>query len=69
MKKTKRWYIKERHNPQTGVYFIRLGQLSRREAKANESALYGYNIIRAFDSAQEYEAEFARLISTGERVQ
>lgn len=32
----KKFYIKERHNPQTGVYYVACGQMSKQQAKSYE---------------------------------
>ena len=64
----KRFYIKERHNPQTGIYYVACGQLSKTAAKKLESSLYGYNIILSFDTEEEYNAKIAYLLRMGERV-
>lgn len=50
----KPYWIKERHNPQTGVYYIKCGRLSVTEAKRKEKSLYGDNIMLRFDSEKEY---------------
>lgn len=56
MKSQLLYYIKERHNPQLGVYFIACGQMTKKAAKAAENAIYGYNVMRSFDTQEEYEA-------------
>ena len=65
----KKFYIKERHNPQLGVYYVAEGALSKTAAKRKTSPGYGSNIMHAFDTKEEYEAEIAKLKSAGERVQ
>jgi len=52
--KPKRWWIKERHNPQLGVYYLGMGQLSDRAAKAAEKTAYGFNVMLSYDSEEEY---------------
>lgn len=52
--KYKYWYIKERHNPQLGIYYIKLGNISAREASQYGDSLYGNNYILKFESESEY---------------
>ncbi len=63
-----KWYIKERNNPQLGVYFVPMGQLSRKEARENQASLYGYNKMHALDTEQEYLVKIVQLRDSGERV-
>lgn len=65
----KAFWIKERHNPQLGVYFVRLGQMSAKEARAGEDSRYGYNYTHKFTTKAAYEAEIERLKSIGKSVQ
>lgn len=65
---TKRFYIKQRENPQLGTYFVPQGQLSKAEARSMEKSLYGFNIMLPFDSEDDYNAELARLRAAGENV-
>ena len=64
----KSYWIKERHNPQTGIYYVPLGQLSAKAAKAHEKSLYGDNYVTRYDSKRAYEAAIEKLKSKGERV-
>lgn len=64
----KKFYIMERQNPQTGVYYVAMGQLSKAEAKKHEKPLYGYNIMHSFGTEEEYSAEIFALKTAGERV-
>lgn len=64
----KLWYIKERHNPQSGIYYVAQGRLSKTEAKRREDSLYGYNYMLCFNSEVDYEAELARLRKLGKQV-
>ena len=50
----KKWWIKERHNPQLGVYYVGCGQLTKADAKEMEDSLYGSNHMLAFDTKNEY---------------
>jgi hypothetical protein len=67
-KKNQPYWIKERHNPQTGIYYVAMGQMSTTAAKRNEKPLYGTNYMLRFDTEQEYQAELERLRTNGERV-
>lgn len=69
MKRQKRFWIKERHNPQLGVYFVACGQMSNAEAKRTEKSLYGDNYMLGFDTEAEYKAKLAELKRSGKSVQ
>jgi len=65
----KKWYIKERCNPQFDKpYYTRCGQLTKKEARAKESSAYGENFMLGFDTEAEYANKIERLISEGYRV-
>ena len=68
MSKPKYYWIKERHNPQLGTYYIPYGNISTERAKKMEKPLYGNNFMLRFDSHKEYEAEIERLKREGEMV-
>jgi len=56
MANTKKFYIKERHNPQfKNPYYIGCGKLSPKEAKAKETSTYGTNYMLPYDTEEEYE--------------
>lgn len=63
------FYIKERHNPQLGTYFVGCGKLLVKHAKKMESSLYGFNTMHRYESEQEYNFRLEELIDAGERVQ
>ncbi len=63
------YWIKQRHNPQRGIYYVACGQLSRAEAQAKESTLYGTNVLLRYDTEEAYLAKLAKLRADGERVQ
>lgn len=65
----KRFYVKERHNPQLGVYHVACGQLTKKAAREAEQSLYGYNNMIPFDTAKEYQAHLDYLKEKGIRVQ
>jgi hypothetical protein len=51
----KLFYIVERHNPQfKKPYYIKCGQLSKKEAKAKGSSIYGTNYLLTYQTEQEY---------------
>jgi hypothetical protein len=56
-----KWWIKERHNPQIGVYYVGLGQLSEKEAKRYKCNAYGTNTLLSFESEEEYLAKLQQL--------
>lgn len=66
--KPKNFWLKERHNPQLGVYWTRCGQLTIKEAKEYENASYGHNIMHRFITEEEYNAKIAELKQAGASV-
>ena len=66
--KCKYWYIKERHNPQIGVYYIALGNISQQEAKKQEGSIYGDNYIHRFNSEKEYNDRLDELNKEGHKI-
>jgi hypothetical protein len=65
----KPYWIKERHNPQLGVYYVACGQMSETAAKAYERSKYADNTMHRFDDEASYLARLAELRKDGERVQ
>jgi hypothetical protein len=65
----KKWYIKERHNPQLGVYYVPMGQRTNTEAKKYEKAGYGDNYMLPFESQYEYDMKIQELKTQGAKVQ
>ena len=63
----KYYWIKERHNPQLGIYYACLGNITTKEAKKYENSLYGTNYMHKFETKKEYEAEIERLKANGEK--
>jgi hypothetical protein len=51
MSKPLYFWIKERHNPQLGTYYVSLGQLTKAAAKKYEKESYGRNIMLPFKTA------------------
>ena len=68
MKPLKYW-IKQRYNPQLGTYYITMGQLTAKDAKAHEKTIFGHNTMHRFDSHEKYQDEIEKLQAAGERVQ
>lgn len=64
-----KFYIKERHNPQLGVYYVGCGQLTAKEAKEYERPIYGDNYMLKFDTKEAYEIKLKELEDNGKRVQ
>ncbi len=69
MKYPKKWYIKQRDNPQLGTYYVACGQLSKAAARRQEGSLYGFNLMRPYETYQQYEKALADLKANGERIQ
>lgn len=65
----KKYYLKERVNPQLGTYYVRCGQMSKTAAKRAEVSAYGINYMHGFDTEAEYLARIAELKASGEGVQ
>jgi hypothetical protein len=59
------YYIKERDNGQTSVYFTLMGKLSKTAAARHENPLSGSNVMHGFSSEEEYEAKIAELKARG----
>lgn len=69
MKKLSYW-IKERHNPQLGVYYVPMGQMTVKDARAYERpGGYGDDYMWRFPNEAEYNARLAALRAKGESVQ
>ncbi len=61
-----KYWIKERHNPQYDKpYYVACGKLSEKFSKRQAKSLYGFNVMRSFDSKDKYEAEIQKLKSEG----
>lgn len=65
----KLFYIKERHNPQLGVYYVGCGQMTKNDAKKAETPLYGMNIMHPYETEAEYLEEICKLKEAGKIVQ
>lgn len=61
----KPYWIKERRNPQLGVYYVGEGRLSRTAAKKKEDTLYGDNFMHEYHSEKDYLAKLDELRKQG----
>ncbi len=64
----KSFYIKERHNGQTGVYYVGMGQLTKKDAKKREESLAGFNIIHECKTEELYKETLETLKAEGGRI-
>lgn len=64
----KSYYIKERHNPQLGTYYVRCGQMTKKEAKQHTTPGYGYNVMMEYKTEEEYQEAINTLVEKGERI-
>jgi len=65
----KKFYIKERYNPQLGrYYYVLKGQITKKEAKKLEKTLYGHNCILEFNTEDEYNKAVEEISSLGFHV-
>jgi hypothetical protein len=67
--RSKPYWIKERDNPQLGVYYVACGQLGVREAARMTQSLYGSNKMLRFDTEVEYLSKLNELRGAGKTVQ
>jgi hypothetical protein len=57
-----KYWIKERHNLQTGTYYVACGQMTKSAAKSIETGcLYGSNKMHSYDSIEEYKKRLSEL--------
>ena len=68
MAKKLKYWIKERDNPQLGTFYVGCGQMTKKNAKASENALYGNNVMIECGSEEEYRSRLDELKQSGERV-
>ena len=64
----KQYWIKERHNPQLGIYYIACGQLSKSAAMRMEDTLYGFNVMYPYDTEEEYQDRLKALRNLGNKI-
>jgi hypothetical protein len=65
IKRQKLFWIKERNNPQLGIYYVREGQLSKASAKAKEGSIYGYNTMHSYPDEKAYLEAIEELKEKG----
>ena len=66
MPKSKKFYLKRRDNTQLiEPYYVKCGQITKKEAKKIEKAIYGENTMIAFDTEEQYNEEIKGLIKLG----
>ena len=58
---TKSFWIKERENPQIGIYYTACGQLSKTAAKKMEKSIYGTNTMLEYQTEKEYKKALTTL--------
>lgn len=64
----KSFWIKERHNPQSGVYYAAMGPMWKKEAKEYGKTLYGHNVMHEYKTEEEYINRITDLRASGETV-
>lgn len=67
--KPRYYWIKERHNPQLGIYYVACGNLSIKNAMKMECGIYGNNIMTKFASEAAYNNALQKLKDQGKPVQ
>lgn len=67
-RETRPWWIKERTNPQTGIYYVPMGQMLVKEARRCERSLYGSNNMLRFSTERQYQAKLKELRDAGENI-
>ncbi|MEO6305071.1 MAG: hypothetical protein ABIP51_18075 [Bacteroidia bacterium] len=64
-----KYYLIERHNPQfSKPYYIKQGQLSKKDAKKLTAPGYGYNNAVEFETEEEYNKAILGATANGFRV-
>jgi hypothetical protein len=62
----KKYYLKERHNPQFDApYYIAEGQLTKTDAKKRCNTTYGTNYMLSYETEKEYTDAIKKLKSEG----
>ena len=59
------YWIKQRNNPQTGTYYVKMGKMTKKEAKEWKDTRYGYNYMLPFKTLEEYENKIKELTEAG----
>jgi hypothetical protein len=69
-KRVLNWWVRTRHNPQLGTYYVAMGQMSKARAKEwMDKSLYGSNSMEPYPTEEEYNARLKQLRDAGERIQ
>lgn len=63
------YWIKERNNPQLGVYYVAYGRMKVSEARSLSGPGYGSNTMHRFNSEEEYLYKLKELQAADESVQ
>lgn len=61
MKRILKYWIKRRDNPQLGVYYVPMGQMTRTAAMEHENTRYGDNIMLEYDTQERYKQRIEYL--------
>jgi hypothetical protein len=61
MKREKPFWIKQRYNPQLGIYYVPCGQLSKTKAKKMENSLYGSNVMHSYPDEKTYQEALVEI--------
>lgn len=64
----KSYYVKQRNNPQLGVYYVKMGQMTKKDARAHGKSIYGSNTMLEFKTLAEYETFVESLEKEGQRI-
>lgn len=65
----KRFYIKERTNPQLKKpYYTACGQQTKRQARVMEDCLYGSNLMLSYPTEKQYKDAIESIKSDGYTV-
>lgn len=68
MKKSLKFWIKERNNPHLTRYYVAMGQMTKKAALKHEDTLYGENIMLEFDTVELYWHRISHLRTLGYTV-
>jgi len=65
----KRFWIKERNNPQLGKYYVACGRLSQAAARRKAESCYGDNAMHSYPNEKDYNDAIESLKRSGYQVQ
>lgn len=69
MSEKSKYYIRERHNPQLGIYYIPEGQKSRADViKIENNNMYGYCLMIPYETEADFYDAIRHLKLAGESV-